>query len=89
VVGGNQNASRNQNINMSAGIFLAHARSLTLGADLQCTDATGVIHFTDSFNSVPTSVRHSPSLIIRTVFFTGSAVSGQAVIHRATGGNNA
>jgi len=41
---GNQNASRNQNINMSAGIFLAHARSLTLGADLfQWTDATGVI----------------------------------------------
>lgn len=52
------------------GFFLL-TRSLTLGADLfQWTDATGVIHFTDSFNSVPESLRHSPSLIIRTGFFS-------------------
>jgi len=35
------------------GFFLLMC-SLTLGADLfQWTDETGVIHFTDSFNSVP------------------------------------
>lgn len=56
------------------GFFLL-MRSLTLGADLQCTDATGVIHFTDSFNSVPESLRHSPSLIIRTGFFSPAAPS--------------
>jgi len=32
-------------------------------------------HFTDSFNSVPESLRHSPSLIIRTGFFSPAAPS--------------
>jgi Domain of unknown function (DUF4124) len=55
------------------GFFLL-MRSLALGADLfQWTDAAGVIHFTDSFNSVPESVRPSPSLIIRTGFFSPAA----------------
>jgi len=46
-------------------------RSLNLGADLfQWTDAVGVIHFTDSFNSVPESMRDSPRLIIRPGFFS-------------------
>lgn len=37
---------------------------LILGADLfQRTDAAGVIHFTDSFNSVPESVRVSRALL--------------------------
>jgi len=38
-------------------------RSLSLGADLfQWTDAVGVVHFTDSFNSVPESMRDSRGL---------------------------
>ena len=45
--------------------------SLALGADLfQWTDARGVIHFTDSFDSVPGFVRQSASLIVRPGFFS-------------------
>jgi len=86
---GNQNASRNQNINMSAGIFPAHALPYPGRGPVSMDGRDGSHSFHRQFQLRSTSVRHSPSLIIRTVFFTGSAVSGQAVIHRATGGNNA
>ena len=46
------------------GLFLL-IHSLALGADLfQWTDARGVIHFTDSFDSVPEFMRQSASLIV-------------------------
>lgn len=50
--------------------------SASSGAEIfQWTDSRGVIHFTDSLDSVPESLRNSPSLIIRQDFDTGRSVA--------------
>jgi len=86
---GNQNASRNQNINMSAGIFPAHALPYPgRGPSMHGRDGSHSFHRQFQLRSRIRAPFPEPYYKNR-LFFTGSAVSGQAVIHRATGGNNA
>ena len=72
---GNQNASRNQNINMSAGIFPAHALPYPGRGPVSMDGRDGSHSFHRQFQLRSTSVRHSPSLIIRTGFFSPAAPS--------------
>jgi hypothetical protein len=70
LLGGNQDARHVKTAISLLGLFLL-MHSLAFGADLfQWTDARGVIHFTDSFDSVPELVRQSASLIVRPGFFS-------------------
>jgi hypothetical protein len=70
LLGGNQDARHVKTAISLLGLFLL-MHSLAFGVDLfQWTDARGVIHFTDSFDSVPELVRQSASLIVRPGFFS-------------------
>jgi len=72
------------------GFFLL-TRSLTLGADLFSMDGRDGSHsFHRQFQlRCRILAPFAEPYYKNRLFFTGTAVSGQAVIHRATGGNNA